>query len=102
VLAAAEVAFFVDATADPAVTDVRVSELRAADGPAGVDGHRLDAIGLLRLARELYGRAPPTQLLAIPAGRFDLGARLTPRTRAAIQCAVDWLDRELAGREPDR
>jgi hydrogenase maturation protease len=94
-LARADVAYFVDASVDSAITRFQASDLAPALRSVTSASHALDGASLLRLALDLYGRAPPTSLLLLPAESFDVGERLSPRTAAAIEEAVNWLDRQL-------
>lgn len=88
-LAGCETVVFVDA--DPEATEVDVRELGA--GRAGQrSSHHSTPDSLLRLAEDLYGRCPAAHLVAVPAVSFELGADLSPVTRAALPVAADAVE----------
>jgi hypothetical protein len=95
-LARVDVAYFVDASVDSAVTRFQVRRLEPAHSSVRSTSHALDGVMLLRLALDLYGRAPSTSLLLLPAESFAVGEHLSPRTAVAVQEAVSWLERQLS------
>jgi hydrogenase maturation protease len=116
-LAEADVAYLVDA-APGAARDRTAAGLRLraltdeAGGPMGgavdagspggglIDGHAVGPAGLLAVCRALYGRAPVTYLLSIPADAFGFGEHLSPRTAAGVREAVRLLREFVAGAGP--
>ena len=59
--------------------------------------HHLDPAGLLGLARELWGTAPPVVIVGIGAASLEVGDRLSPVVEAAVGRAVDVVAAEVAG-----
>ena len=51
--------------------------------------HHLDPAGLVGLARELWGAAPPVVLVSVGVSSLELGDTLSPAVEAAIPRAVD-------------
>jgi hydrogenase maturation protease len=95
ILARADVAILVDATSDPAATDVRITKLDLVTLPAFTSGHAFGARELLALAASLYGRAPEAFLVEIPASSFDFAEGSSPRTARAAVEAVRWIEARL-------
>jgi len=93
-LAAADVAFLVDATRE-ALPGLCVRRLEPAVGRRLVDGHSLRPEHLLDLAGTLYGHVPESYLLLLPAESLDFGERLSPTTARAAADALRFLDRQL-------
>jgi hydrogenase maturation protease len=94
VLAAADVAFLVDATRE-AVQGLCVRQLEPVVGGQLLDGHALGPEELLGLAEALYGHAPESYLLLLPTENFDFGEGLSPTTALAAERALRFLDRRL-------
>jgi hydrogenase maturation protease len=96
-LAEAELVYFVDAAAaqervaleplEPAVAD---------DTPAAT--HALEPASILRMALDLFGRAPEAYLLTIPATAFDFAEHLSAATLSAVEIATGMLEQVLAER----
>ncbi|HZZ57758.1 MAG TPA: hydrogenase maturation protease [Opitutaceae bacterium] len=63
-------------------------ESLAPPAAATIDGHTLAPGTLLALARQVYGRAPPSFALTIPARRLGFGERLSPETQAGVDAAI--------------
>jgi len=87
---------FVDAAQDLPAGLVSTSSI--APSPAGLTEqptmtHHLDPPELLALARRVFGRCPPAELLAIGACEFDVGERLSP----VVQFACDRVVEHLTG-----
>jgi hydrogenase maturation protease len=93
-LAAADVAFLVDATHE-AAPGLRVRRLEPVVGEQLLDGHTLGPEQLLGLAATLYGRVPESYLLLLPIENLDFGERLSPTTARAAKRALRFLDRRL-------
>ena len=51
-------------------------------------GHTLHPETLVRLAKALYGKAPPAVCVHVPASSFELGAPLSPATQKALTSAL--------------
>jgi len=85
----AEIACFVDASL--AVDEPTLAPLYA-DAAAGMDGHDMEPAQLLRLTREVYGRAPSAFVLHVPATSFDFGDTLTPTATAGVDRAICLLN----------
>jgi hydrogenase maturation protease len=93
-LAAADLAFLVDATHE-AVPGLCVRRLEPIVGGQLLDGHTLGPEQLLGLAEALYGHVPESYLLLLPAENLDFGERLSPGTARAAKRALRFLDRRL-------
>ena len=89
-LAEVDLALFVDAHADLALTQPTWTHLRVAAATPGTPllGHALDVPGLLGLTARLHGRAPRAATLSLPARDFSLGETLTPTAEAGVAAAV--------------
>lgn len=90
-LARARTAVFVDAAAD-APASVRLQRLQPA-ASSRVLAHAAEPQTLLALARDLYGHAPQSWLLALPIARTDYGMELSPTARRGIDAATRVLVR---------
>lgn len=100
-VAQARAVVLVDAQAGPA-RDVRLQRVRPAASPQ-VTTHAAEPSTLLALARDVYGHAPPTWLLTLPAEQFGFGTDLSPVTELAVEAAVGQLvemARAGCGRDP--
>jgi hypothetical protein len=62
-----------------------------------IDGHAVGPAGLLAVCWALYGRAPKTYLLSIPAEEFGFGEQLSACTAAGVRQAVSLLRELVAG-----
>jgi len=100
VLAAADVAFLVDATHE-AVPGLCVRRLEPFAGGGLADGHTFGPGHVLGLAAALYGHVPESYLLLLPAEHFDFGAELSPKTARAAERALRFLDRRLRAASGD-
>ena len=76
-----------DAASEPGRVTVRRLE------PAGESGtawtHHLDPSGLVGLARELWGAAPPVVVVSVGPVSLEVGEQLTPVVAAAVEQAAD-------------
>jgi hydrogenase maturation protease len=89
-LSNAERAVFIDASATIAAGEIEVRSVRAASGAATVTSHTLSPDRLMRLARELFGKAPERAfLVTIGGGSFEHGNELSEPVRAAIPAALN-------------
>jgi len=89
-LARVREAIFVDATIDTSVDapgEVHLRPLQPA-ATARVTAHALNAATLLAIARDIFGRAPRSWILTIPANDFSFGEELSPAVAAAAEKAV--------------
>lgn len=93
-LAAADVAFLVDATHE-AVPGMCVRRLEPVARGQLLDGHTFGPEHLLGLAAALYGHVPESYLLLLPTENFDFGEGLSPTTARAAERALRFLDRRL-------
>jgi hydrogenase maturation protease len=75
-LAAAELAIFVDAWLAGGEETVEVLPLTPSGAP-GTLGHASDPRSLLALGRAIYGRAPRSWLVTVPAADLSLGEGLS-------------------------
>ena len=79
----------VDAAADLPAGEVTVRRLDAGAVAGDVMTHHLDPAGLVGLARELWGTAPPVVLVSVGVSSLELGDTLTPDVEKAIPRAAD-------------
>ena len=79
----------VDAAADVPPGEVTVRRLDAGAVAGEVMTHHLDPAGLVGLARELWGTAPPVVLVSVGVSSLELGDTLTPDVKEAIPRAAD-------------
>jgi hydrogenase maturation protease len=98
-LAAAELAFFVDACPSDAngADVVVVSALEPSRDAGPPDGHAAGPQTLLALAEALYGRRPRAHLVSVPGRCFDVSDRPTEDTAGGVAEAIALLDRLIAG-----
>jgi hydrogenase maturation protease len=83
---------FVDASR--VYAEVRVLPLSpGAEAPTG--SHGLGPGGVLALAQGLYGRCPPSYLVAVPGQSFELGGGLSELAQRHIPAAVRAVERLL-------
>jgi hydrogenase maturation protease len=87
-IACARAVIFVDAQPAHEAHEVQVL-LLSPSSPRALGSHTSDPGALLALTQALYGRCPPTWLVAVPAARFDLGTELSPLTQAAVGQALE-------------
>jgi hydrogenase maturation protease len=92
-LAAADMAFFVDAGVN-AGARLRLRQVYAVGG--GRSGHLLTIEDVLGLTKALYGRAPESYALELPLHDVGFGEHLSPATARAATRAVRLLNRRLA------
>ena len=83
-LAAEERVVFIDARADLAPGDVQIVPV---DGESA-STHWCSPGWLLRLALEVYGKAPEAVLIGIGAESFDLGASLSAAAQQGLEKAL--------------
>ncbi len=79
----------VDASVDQAPGVVSVRELEPDLDPGTAWTHHLDPSGLVGLARELWGTAPPVVLVSVGPASLDLGESLSDIVAAAVPRAAD-------------
>ena len=75
-------AVFIDAGADLAPGQVRA--VTVAEGDRAPVDHHATPGGLLRLSREVYGRAPHAVLITIGGASYECGSRLSSAARRAV------------------
>jgi hydrogenase maturation protease len=78
----------VDAGARPLLTPVGVVVRPLRPSPPAVGGHQADPGALLGLTALAGLRVPEAYVVAVPSHDLDLGAELSPPTRAAVSSAV--------------
>jgi hydrogenase maturation protease len=76
-IAASEFVLFLDAAAGEPAGNTKTVAVNPQPGPASF-AHHLNPALLLAAAMELYGSAPPAQLLTMVGGTFEFGERLSP------------------------
>jgi len=86
-LAAEERVVFIDARADLAPGEVQMMPV---DGESA-STHWCSPGWLLRLALEVYGKAPEAVLIGIGAESFDLGAPLSAAARQGMEKALEQI-----------
>jgi len=85
----AERVLFIDAARHGVPGEIRVVEVGEPE-PSGTQSHELTPATVLKLAADLYGKRPASQLLTVTGENFETGDTLTPRIAAAL---VDVLKR---------
>lgn len=85
-LSRAKFAVFIDADAKLPPGSLRRRSLRIpTNSPAKSIAHHQSAHGILRLARDLYGRRPRALLFSVGGQDFSFGSRLSPAVRLALR-----------------
>jgi hydrogenase maturation protease len=97
-VAAARLAIFLDAHQDVAPGEIVTQVVEEGVMKSGALEHHASPSSLLRLAREVYGRAPKAWLIGMGGSDFEVGERLSAAAEAAIRAAVDEAVR-LAGQQ---
>jgi hydrogenase maturation protease len=84
-IAAAETVIFVDAVspAEEATTQIQVLPIQAEDTPTHW-AHFQDPRSLLALTQQVYGTAPPSWWILIPAINFEIGELLSAITQQGV------------------
>lgn len=90
----ARLAVFVDAAVDPPL-EVRLRQIEPA-ASAQIIAHAADPRTLLALAREVFGHAPPSWWLTVPAQNLDIGDKLSSLTQRGMLEAVRKLRKILS------
>jgi hydrogenase maturation protease len=86
---AASMLVLVDASVEGDAGSVSVRALDEGADVGADSSHHIGAAGLLALARELWGSAPPAFVVSVGAASFETGEHLTPAVEAAVPSAVD-------------
>jgi hydrogenase maturation protease len=82
--------FFVDASADKTLNEIRVTHLSATK--TDMDSlHACDPESILSLCKSLYDSSPDATFIAIPARNFDFGDTLSPVTERSVMHAVNYI-----------
>lgn len=79
----------VDAATDAPAGEVAVRRLDPGEAAGDVLTHHVDPAGLVGLAREIWGAAPPVVIVSVGVASLDVGDRLSPAVEAAIPRAAD-------------
>jgi hydrogenase maturation protease len=78
---------FIDASVDAPPGEIRVTPVW--DSRRAVVDHHAGPGGLLRLTRDVYGRAPKALLISIGADSFELGRPLSKAVARAVRRVVN-------------
>ena len=97
-LAAADVAYFVDASCDPQIAGFRVTPIDIRSTPRLPDPHALGPAKVLGLTASVYHRVPKAYVVEIAASDFSFGQELSACSRAAIHRVTRWLRARLSRR----
>ncbi len=79
----------VDAAAGEQPGRVSVHRLEPDADPGNAWTHHLDPSGLVGLARELWGAAPPVVVISVGPASLEVGERLSSVVTAAVERAAD-------------
>lgn len=79
----------IDAGAEQAPGQVAVRRLVPDVDPGTAWTHHLDPSGLVGLARELWGAAPPVVVISVGPASLEVGEQLSPVVAAAVERAAD-------------
>ena len=79
----------IDAAAGGRSGQVSVHRLEPDADPGTAWTHHLDPSGLVGLARELFGTAPPVVVVSVGPASLEVGERLSPVVVAAVERAAD-------------
>ena len=79
----------VDAGTDVAPGEVSVRPLEPAGDAGSAWTHHLDPSGLVGIARELWGTAPPVMLVGIGPASLEVGDSLSPMVAPAVARAAE-------------
>ena len=77
-----DLVFFIDACRDGEPGELSFSSI--VPGAAAPLAHHLSPPGVLGLARQLYGNAPPAFLASVCGECFELGEKLSPKVAAGL------------------
>lgn len=97
-LSSAQLAIFVDVyVADETQTEVKVIDLTqsSVQEQASGLGHSADPRSLLLLAQQVYGTAPLSWWILVPAVNFEFGEQFSPVTQQGITAAIAQIWRLL-------
>ncbi|HEX5828787.1 MAG TPA: hydrogenase maturation protease [Candidatus Limnocylindrales bacterium] len=88
-IAGASLVVLVDAVAGPPPGDIAVAGVGHAPERGSAWSHHIDPEGLVALALELFGAAPPVYTVCVAAGAMNAGDGLSPAVAAALPAAAD-------------
>jgi hydrogenase maturation protease len=98
-LSSAQLAIFVDVyVANETQTGVQIIELMpslASEQPSSL-GHTADPRSLLLLAQQVYGTAPPSWWILVPAVNFEFGEQFSCVTQQGITAAIAQIQHLLS------
>ncbi|HEX8818194.1 MAG TPA: hydrogenase maturation protease [Terriglobales bacterium] len=95
VVSRAELVIFVDASCEGHAGTVSCTRIEPG-APAGGSSHEFSPAAVLRLAEELYGRAPAAYLLTVAGESFEVGEGLSAVVVRGIPLLMERI-RELIG-----
>ena len=96
----AQRAIFIDADHRLAPGEVCQTAIGPLDQAGGTIGHHQSPGGLLRLARDLYGRAPAALVFSIGAANFGFRPALSTQVRRALPGLIRSVADAVGCREP--
>lgn len=79
----------VDAGVGEAPGEVSVRRLEPGSDPGGAWTHHTDPAGIVALARDLYGAAPPVVMISIGPASLEVGETLSDVVAASVTRAAD-------------
>jgi hydrogenase maturation protease len=88
-IAGASLVVLVDAAAGPPPGEIAVARVGRAPDADTAWSHHVDPAGLVALAVELFGSAPPAFTVCVGADSMAVGDGLSPAVAAAIPAAAD-------------
>ncbi len=94
-IAGKDVVVFVDASVDD--VEVTVRELDAVASAGGVMTHHGDPPSVLSMVDSVGDPPRRTYVVSIPATNFDLGTEVSKQTAAAVDAAVDVVQKLVRG-----
>jgi hydrogenase maturation protease len=100
-VARANLLVLVDAGRGPAAGAFTIDRLERSDGPSARWSHQFGPAGLVALAEDLCGYAPPAYVVTVGVASVEAGDHLSPAVEAALPLLVDAIADLVAG-EADR
>lgn len=88
-LVQADIAYFIDASADMTLKQPLVQDVDML--PESTVSHFSSPKTLLTLTRQLYGREPRAYIISVPAQSFDLREGLSAKARCGVEEMLEYL-----------